>query len=285
MKNAFFKIFLLWAVAGLSAGCGGGGTAGTSAATGAQLTATTSDYVDGASHQADTVLIYNPDGDAFEQWTADARSVYYYDENDTLIQEDIEYANSPLLDSVFYAYDNAGNLVSKRYERMDGNGNGQLYLTINYSYGDGHIATETHVAPYTVDGDGHILVQDSILTTISYIYAYKDASQGELILTEKRSQSPDGEIRVYYRYDAARNNVVAVEYDWNNDFSIDAIMYVTYDAAGRREADEIYDYDAFGNETLKLTVLYTWESSGASADTSPFGTSGLVLGLEGGPYY
>jgi len=253
---------------------------------GVQLAGIDSDYVNGASRNSTTVLFYNQIGETFEQWTIDSSNNYYYDENGTLIQEDIEYHDSALMDSVSYSYDDHGNLTSKQYERMDADGQGHLYLTVNFTYADkGQVLSETHIAPYTEDGNGTILIQDTLMATISYVYAYKDTTQSELILIEKRALSADGETRVYLRYDAAKNNVVSIEYDWNNDFSIDAIMYVTYDAQGNREADEIYDYDTFGNEFLKLTLLYTWESVDASANTSPLNDSGLALGLCGGPYY
>lgn len=276
-------------IAVLCVGCGGGrggGSTVTTPAVGVQLAGIDSDFVDGASRNSTTVLFYNPGGQTFEQWTTDSVSNYYYDENGTLVQEDIAYSGSSLMDRVLYWYDDNGNLTSKQYERVDTNGPDQLYLTVDFIHdGDGHILSETHVTPYTVDGNGAVLTQDTLMATISYIYAYKDGTQSELILIEKRALCADGETRVYLRYDAAKNNVVSIEYDWDNDFSIDAIMYVTYDADGNREADEIYDYDIFGNEFLKLTLLYTWESVGASPNTSPLNDSGLALGLCGGPYY
>jgi len=276
-------------IAVFCAGCGGGSGGGTTVSTpagGFQLAGIDSDYVDGASRNSTTILFYNPVGETFEQWTADSSSNYYYDETGALIQEDIEYLDSALMDSVIYFYDDNGNLTSKRYERIDTDGQGQLYLTVNFTYDDdGHILSETHVTPYTVDGNGAVLVQDTLMATISYIYAYQDGTQSELILIEKRAISADGETRVYFRYDAAKENVVSIEYDWNNDFSIDAIMYVTYDSQGNRQADEIYDYDIFGDEFLKLTLLYTWESITPSPNPSSFADSGLALGLCGGPYY
>jgi hypothetical protein len=203
-----------------------------------------------------------------------------------LIQEDIEYSGMTSQDYVFYVYDAQGQLASKRYARIDDDGLSQLYLTITYAYNaKGYIVSETHVVPFTTDGHGNIFHQDTLLATITYIYAYKDGSQSDLILIEKRSLSEEGEARVYFRYDAGNENVISVEYDWDNDFNIDAITYVTYDGAGNRESDEIYDYDLFGNERLKLTIFYAWESVARSPSTSPLTDSGLALGLSGGPYY
>jgi len=276
-------------IAACCIGCGGGGGGGPTGVTpkaGVQLAGIESDYADGVIRHSSTTLFYTPSGETFDQWTADSYSSYYYDETGRLIQEDIQYQGSPLVDSVRYAYDANSNLVSKHYERIDADGQGQLYLTVTFTYdGDNNVLTETHVTPYTEDTNGTILVQDTLLATISYTYAYKDGSQSELLLMEKRAVSTTGETRVYLRYDAANQNVMSVEYDWNNDFNIDAIMYITYDAAGNRVADEMYDYDTFGNELLKLTILYTWESITATPTTAPFTDSGLALGLCGGPYY
>lgn len=244
------------------------------------------DYIDGAVRNSSTVLYCNPEGEMYEQWTSDSTSSYIYDENGALIQEDIEYYGSNQMDSVLYLYDPQGQLAAKHYERLAEDGQWQLYLTIEFTYDNGgHILSETHVAPFTTDIEGEILIQDTILTTINYIYAYKDGTQKELILMEKRALSDDGEARVYFRYDDVNEKIVSVEYDWDNDFSIDAIMYITHDPAGNREVGEIYDYDIFGNESLKLTVFYTWESIASSPNRSTFSNSGLALGLGGGPYY
>ncbi len=286
-KKRLFKLALLLVGACQFVGCGGGidGRESTPTADGVQLALTAIDYADGASYSANTVLIYNPHGATFEEWTADADVNYLYDAHGTLVRNDIEYRDSTVTDSVTYLYDDDGNLVSKRYERNDGEGHGQLYLTISYAYDNGQIVTETHVAPYMVDSNGDILPQDNILTTISYRYAYRDATQSELIVFEKRSLSTEGEIHVYYSYDAAKAKIVNVEYDWDNDFNIDTFMEITYDTAGNREEAKIYDHDSFGNDILKLSILYDWEPASANTGASLSATSGLVLGLSGGPYY
>ena len=252
-----------------------------------QLAAVERDYIDGAERNASTVLFHNPEGDRYEQWTADAFSRFHYDGNDRLVREDIEYVGIDVADSVLYLYDTQGRLTSKRYERVFADDRSQLYLTIAYAYDDnGHILSETHVAPYTTGANGEILAQETLLTTIDYGYAYKDGTQKELILIEKRALSDDGEIRVYFRYDQSNEKVDTVEYDWDNDFNIDAVMYVTHDPSGNREVAELYDYDMFGNESLKLTVFYTWAAIGSSpALLSTVSDSGLALGLGGGPYY
>ena len=286
-EKRLFIFALLLVGACQCVGCGGEvtSTESTPAAEGVQLAVTTIDYADGAMHAANTVLICNPHGAIFEQWTADADVNYIYDAYGTLVRKDIEYRDSTVTDSVTYLYDDDGNLVSKRYERNDGEGHGQLYLTISYAYDNGQIVTETHVAPYTVDSNGDILPQDNILTTISYRYAYKDATQSELIVFEKRSLSAEGEIHVYYSYDAAKTKIVNVEYDWDNDFNIDTFMEITYDTVGNPEEAKIYDLDSFGNDILKLSILYAWEPASANTGASLSATSGLVLGLSGGPYY
>jgi len=244
------------------------------------------DYMDGAVRNSSIVLYCNPEGEMYEQWTSDSFSSYIYDEHGALIQENIEYNGSNKMDSVLYLYDHQGQVAAKQYERLAEDGQRQLYLTIAFTYdNDGHIISETHVAPYTTGIQGEVVVQDTLLATIDYIYAYKDSSQSELILMEKRALSDDGEVRVYFRYDDANEKIVSIEYDWDNDFSIDAIMYVTHDPAGNREVDEIYDYDIFGNESLRLTVFYTWESISSSPNRSTYSNSGLALGLGGGPYY
>ena len=288
LRRFIFKVIGLLAIGVLCTGCGGGGggTSGSTPAANVQLAGIESDFIDGANRNSTTVLYLNPAGDTFEQWTADASSTYYYDADGTLIQEDIEYSGTTSMDRVLYFYDADGRMTSKRYARVAEDGHDQLYLTVNFAYDvQGNIASENHIIPYATDADGNLLVEDTLLATIAYVYAYKDASQTDLILIEKRSISDDGEARVYFSYDAENENVTRVEYDWDNDFNIDAIVYVTYDGAGNRESDEIYDYDLLGNEFLKLTIFYTWESVAASPAASPLTDSGLALGLSGGPYY
>ena len=288
MSRFTFNIIylLLISILCISCGGGGGGTASSTPAAGIQLAGTESDFIDGANRNSTTILYLNQDGDTFEQWTADYTSHYYYDENGDLIQEDIEYSGTTFIDSVLYFYDTHGRLTSKSYERINNHGPDQLYLTVNFAYdAQGNITSENHIVPYTLDGEGNILLQDTLLATITYIYAYKDASQSDLILIEKRATSDDGNARIYFRYDAANEKVISIEYDWENDFNIDAVLYVTYDHAGNRESDEIYDYDLFGHALLRLTIFYAWESVPTATAASPFTDNGLALGLTGGPYY
>lgn len=250
-----------------------------------QLMTTESIYYNDPKAYSRSALYYTTAGDKIAQWAKDAVTSYFYDADGRVIQQEIEYPGLMTHDSIFYTHNDAGQIAKKEYMRTDRTEPSHLFMTVTFTYDlNGNVIEEKRTTPYSIDNNGAVIHEESTTSTIKYIYAYKDYTQTELILIRKKCTSPGSQVMVYFRYDSASKKLRTVEYDWDNDFNIDSVMYVVYDDQGNRILDEVYDYNDSGNEELSMMLYYTWEES-YIAENLGFGLAAFGLTTSNELYY